>query len=290
MKTSIKLALIYFAMQIFAMLTVLPFAALYTFFVEDSLDEARLSEISMTPMLLVGIIYMLIYLWKKNYLADDGCLYHPTTPALLGGSLLGGLAMIFLVSCLMTQLSFLPDVSKQAFDTIQSGWLGILSIAVFGPVLEELLFRGAITKVLLRKYRPGVAVLFSGLIFGIIHFNPVQVVGASIIGFLLAWVYYRTRSLWPCILIHVLNNSLSTFLTLRYPDVEELPELMSTTAAVICAIVSVVVLLLYLKQLGDYRSGYVEPMPQAVYATDAKEATAAPETTPQTETSNTPKL
>ena len=40
---------------------------------------------------------------------------------------------------------------------------------LYTSVLEELLFRGAITKELLRRYSPAKAILFSGLIFGIFH-------------------------------------------------------------------------------------------------------------------------
>ena len=44
------------------------------------------------------------------------------------------------------------DWLSDTFDLLQSGWLGIICVAILGPILEELLFRGAITKVLLKKY------------------------------------------------------------------------------------------------------------------------------------------
>ena len=66
----------------------------------------------------------------------------------------------------MSKLSFLPDWLGNTFDLLQSGWLGILCISVLGPILEEMLFRGAITKVLLRKYNPVKAIILSALIFG----------------------------------------------------------------------------------------------------------------------------
>ena len=98
-------------------------------------------------------------------------------------------------------------------------------VFMLGPILEELLFRGAVTKVLLKKYNPLTAILISGLIFGIFHMNPAQVVGATLIGFILAWIYYKTHSLIPCILIHIMNNSLSVYLALKFPDVEYSSEL-----------------------------------------------------------------
>ena len=75
----------------------------------------------------------------------------------------------------MSHLTFLPDWLSDTFDLLQSGWLGIIC-SYIGTHFEELLFRGAITKVLLKKYNPLVAILISGLIFGIFHMNPAQVV------------------------------------------------------------------------------------------------------------------
>ncbi|MDQ2793340.1 MAG: CPBP family intramembrane metalloprotease [Bacteroidota bacterium] len=61
---------------------------------------------------------------------------------------------------------------------------------------------------LLRNQRPWVAIGQSALLFGLIHFNPAQSVRAALLGLLLGWLYYRTRSLGLCIGLHALNNSL----------------------------------------------------------------------------------
>lgn len=54
--------------------------------------------------------------------------------------------------------------------------------------------------------------LVSALIFGIVHGNPVQMFFASILGLVLGWVYYRTGSLLPCMLMHFINNGTSVLL------------------------------------------------------------------------------
>jgi len=131
--------------------------------------------------------------------------------------------------------------------------LGILCIAVLGPILEELLYRGAITKALLQKYAPTKAILISGLLFGIVHINPVQVVSAALIGILLAWLYWRTRSLVACILIHILNNSLSVFLSLNYPEAGSMTELLGTPLVVIMTVVALALFLLSVKKLSAYQ-------------------------------------
>ena len=60
-----------------------------------------------------------------------------------------------------TQPELWKDVYKRQ---LQSGWGGILAIAIVGPVLEELLFRGAITHALLQQYNPTKAILILSLI------------------------------------------------------------------------------------------------------------------------------
>lgn len=87
----------------------------------------------------------------------------------------------------------------------------------------------AITKALLQQYNPTKAILISALLFGVFHINPAQILPAFLIGILLAWTYYKTGSLIPCILMHILNNSLSVCLSIKYPEAENMDDLISGT-------------------------------------------------------------
>ena len=91
------------------------------------------------------------------------------------------------------------------------------------------MFRGAITHALLQQYNPTKAILISALLFGVFHINPAQILPAFLIGILLAWTYYKTGSLIPCILMHVLNNSLSVYLSIKYPEAENMDDLINGT-------------------------------------------------------------
>ena len=195
MKTAIKLVLVYFVMQILAALLTMPFAMLYSYAVSGTIDGAN--TIALAPSMLLGFVGMGGYLWKKGYLKDDGKMWSPVSVPYLGWSIIIGFATIFLIDFVMSKLSFLPDWLGNTFDLLQSGWLGILCISVLGPILEEMLFRGAITKVLLRKYNPVKAIILSALIFGIFHINPAQVVGATLSGILFACYIIKRAVLFP---------------------------------------------------------------------------------------------
>ncbi len=255
MKTALKLTLIYFLMQILGALTACPFCMLYVYLATGGMDTEAAQRLAIVPALLLGAVYMVLYLWRKGFLANDGQMYSLPAPPCLAWSLLAGVAGLFLTDVMQSQLGFLPDLSKQMFDTLESGWPGILYIALLGPVLEELLYRGAITKVLLRKYAPSKAILISGLLFGIVHINPAQVVGAALIGILLSWLYWRTRSLVACILIHILNNSLAVYFNLSHTEAEGMTELLGTPAVVTATVAALVLLSVSVKRLNTCQPG-----------------------------------
>lgn len=227
MKTAIKLVLIYLGiLQIIAPIIVMIPCGIYLFATAGTLDQAELMQIIIIPAQLTGILLMTLYLWKAGYISKEKVTWSPVSFSYLGWSLLILLASICLITNLIEHMKWLPNLMENVFDILQSGWVGILTIAVIGPVLEELLFRGAITKALLKQYSPVKAILISAVIFGVFHINPAQIIPAFLIGILFGWVYYKTASLIPCILMHILNNSLAVYMNIKYPDVEDMGTLL----------------------------------------------------------------
>ncbi len=168
-----------------------------------------------------------IYLWKAGYISKKKTTWSPVSAPFL---ICSGLAILtggFLVSALMGLLDWIPNIMEQSFDILQSGWGGILAIAIIGPVLEELLFRGAITKALLQQYNRRRHPHFSTSIRCLSHQS--SILPAFLIGILLAWTYYKTGSLIPCILMHILNNSLAVYLSIKYPEAENMDDLINGT-------------------------------------------------------------
>lgn len=253
MKTSVKLVLVYFLMQILGALLVAPVGLIYGYVVYNRLAVAEIQPMLTSLSMLSGFLFMGLYLWRKGYLKNDGRLYSPVSASYLTISLIAGWSVIFLVDFVVSGLRFLPDWLESTFKTMQSNALGLLCITLLGPVLEELLFRGAITKILLRKYDPRTAILLSGLVFGIFHINPAQVVGACLSGFLLAWLYYRTGSLIPGMLIHILNNTLSVYLSVAYPDADTVRELLGESVYPVCLGSSILLLAFSLLMLNKYK-------------------------------------
>lgn len=116
----------------------------------------------------------------------------------------------------------LEDMLTDQFEGLTHTLLGAFTISVLAPVLEEVMFRGAIQGYMMRRFRrPWLAIIVAGLVFGIFHMNPVQVVYASLLGIIFGWIYYRTRSLLSVIVGHVLNNTIATITMLFFADTSE---------------------------------------------------------------------
>ncbi len=101
----------------------------------------------------------------------------------------------------------MPDFIARLLGDVFSGGLGmVIVLMVVAPLTEELLFRGLILRGFMQRYGTVVAVLLSTLLFALIHVNPYQFASAILMGVFLAWLFVRTRSLWPCIIAHALFN------------------------------------------------------------------------------------
>ena len=116
--------------------------------------------------------------------------------------------MLFINLC--SEFIGLPDLMQDTFRAMSRNVFGIISIAIMAPLVEELLFRGAIQGYMLRKgIKPLHAILIASAIFGIVHMNPIQIPFAFAIGLIFGWLYYRTGSVVPGIIGHFINNSIA---------------------------------------------------------------------------------
>jgi len=132
----------------------------------------------------------------------------------------------------------LPNIAEDAFDMIMKDRWGYVSIGLLAPFAEELVFRGAILRELLRwSSRPWVAIAISAIFFAAAHMNPAQLPHAFLIGLLLGWMYYRTDSIIPGVVYHWINNSVAYVMYNLYPNPEmTLTDLFGSERSVLMAV------------------------------------------------------
>jgi membrane protease YdiL (CAAX protease family) len=94
-----------------------------------------------------------------------------------------------------------PDFSRESWS------YSLFSGVIIAPVTEELVFRGIVLQGLLERYSARFSIIVSAMMFGIWHGNTHQLIGATIVGLCLGWVFSKTRSLWAVIGLHASHNA-----------------------------------------------------------------------------------
>ena len=108
------------------------------------------------------------------------------------------------------------------------GWFLFILMLIPG-IWEEISFRGVISTLNLRKYSQRTVLIVVSLLFGLFHFinflmgndlilTGIQVIYAALLGFLFGYLFIKTKSLIPSIILHYLIDSLGQLFTYVYFD------------------------------------------------------------------------
>ena len=93
-------------------------------------------------------------------------------------------------------------------EVVIFGFLMYFQTLITAPIFEELLFRGIILNGLLNKYKNSSkkAIIYSAMVFGLVHLNIPQGINAFIGGIILGFIYCYTKSMKLSIFAHFINN------------------------------------------------------------------------------------
>ncbi len=108
--------------------------------------------------------------------------------------------------------------------TLMKSPLGYLIVGILAPVCEEMVFRGAILRSLMKSFSRKMhwwPIFFSALIFAVAHGHPLSGFHAFLIGLLLGWMYYRTNSILPGIVFHWMNNTVAFIMIKLMPQMAD---------------------------------------------------------------------
>ena len=102
---------------------------------------------------------------------------------------------------------------NNAFDN--NVFATIIYLAILVPIVEEMFFRGVIITFLANATHAAIAVLISAVVFALFHIDPSyfsmnQVIYIFCLGTIFGIAAMLTRSIWPGVLMHSLNNALVT--------------------------------------------------------------------------------
>ena len=176
------------------------------------MDNAMITSLAMVSSTL-AMIWHLIHSGHVRIAYDTS---KQVSLSVLGVSAIFVFSAMYVLNMLIEQAD-IPNTMEDTFMAMSHNFFGIISMALLAPVLEELLFRGAIQGMLQETLKnPWKSIIISSLIFGIVHMNPAQIPFAFLLGMIFGWLRYRSGSLLPGIMGHVLNNTIATANMLFY--------------------------------------------------------------------------
>jgi membrane protease YdiL (CAAX protease family) len=145
--------------------------------------------------------------------------------SLAAGAVIAAAVGYYIVTAVYASLVRLHGTDKLPSELrVSSSTAALVAAAVFvcviAPMAEEVFFRGFIFGAL-RRWRISIggrelgtwlAAIVTGIFFGFVHAGSASaqyLVPLGFLGFVLCLVRWRTRSLYPCMALHAINNSLA---------------------------------------------------------------------------------
>lgn len=179
-------------------------------------------------LVIVQLAYLLpviiIFAWRRIHWKSLG--FGKFEWSVLGigcGLLFASYVLILLHNLLLMALGIETQGEEIAklFASLESpAWFFFVG-AILAPLVEEIFFRGFLFQGFRQKYGWVSAMLLSSGIFAVAHLDPVSLIPTFILGSLLAYLYHRSNSVWPGVILHVLVNSFglcSAYVLTQYPN------------------------------------------------------------------------
>ncbi len=182
------------------------------------------AEFLLSELLMFGITLVFLKLQKFN--VAELIRWNPLPRKLWWSLLLLVTGFVILLDELDRIISILIPMPVERIDELRSAfifstlpeaiWI-ILGVVIAAPLIEETIFRGIFQGTLERSFNPTQAVLWTSLIFAIIHFQIWWFIQILLLSVLLGYLCWRSNSIFPAVFIHIGNN-LWTIFIMNSPD------------------------------------------------------------------------
>jgi len=220
--------------------------------INGSLNTINLTAVAVSDFILISV---LLYLTRKRRIQaipfKETFKVRPSLKVAVCGVL--GVFFISLLGGLVTQSFsgiFQAEIPEQIeammqveavlnFETLMT----LITVVIAAPLFEEFLLRKIMMDGLLRRYDAKIVIVISALFFAVFHMNIVQGAYTFILGLYLAYLYYKTGSLWLVTLIHATNNLYAVLVRVIPESIANI----GATGLMFAGLVSLIILYLDLK-------------------------------------------
>lgn len=115
----------------------------------------------------------------------------------------------FFYSLTSSVLGFRTEIDISGlFNDVSSPWPILFAGVIVAPFVEEVFFRGFVFAGLRGKYGWVPAALISAGLFALVHLQPVSFLPIFLMGMIFAYLYQRSNSIWPGLIMHLTTNTL----------------------------------------------------------------------------------
>lgn len=172
------------------------------------LENYLLTAGRMAGMLLGAVTVLPCYRMekKKREAAEGKRITFPACVKIMAAGSFLALGINFLFAFLKVTESSESYRQVAEVQFALSLWLALPFYAILSPLAEELVFRGIVYQALKRFFAKPYACLFSAVLFGAFHGNPVQMLYGTIMGIVMALYYEKYHKLWAPVFFHGAAN------------------------------------------------------------------------------------
>jgi membrane protease YdiL (CAAX protease family) len=177
------------------------------------IDSPAIKSLSKMMLYIVPILLTIFYAAKVSKQQQGYSVkvnFNKVQISLVPVVIVGALSLVILLMQVSAWIPMPVSVHKLFEKIFTKDVFSIITAIIAAPILEEILCRGIVLKGLLKNYPSYKAIPISALFFAALHLNPWQAAPAFIAGLFLGWVYYKTDSVIPGMIIHATINIIAT--------------------------------------------------------------------------------
>lgn len=167
-----------------------------------------LAPVALEVMYLVPVL--LILAWRRTNLVKLGFRKFQGQVLGIGCGLTIFMYMVLIVYgaiLVVLKIETQGDVLLQALRETKSPAGLVIAAVVAAPLVEEMFFRGFLFQGFRQRWGWNKAALLSAGVFAAMHLQAASLLPTFLMGYIFAFVYNRSNSLWPSVILHFLINS-----------------------------------------------------------------------------------
>ena len=193
-------------------------AAIFVNPLTDGIDNGTI-RIIVKELIRIGVTVGLLWLYARLFFKKSSAYFgiHQLFKTEKIWVLVGlALPLTVIVFYILTQYVVFEKQDQLPLNTVLTFIIGSFITACSAGVIEEILFRGYLFKLIEDKWNAVTAILVTSVLFGALHLLTVNgqqlldvcliLIGGTLVGILFSLIVYKTRVVWNAVVVHIIWN------------------------------------------------------------------------------------